>query len=333
MKFFSALVVAMASVAIAKDANKTDGTSTKSQCNQVSKLTKLVDIAGNSTKLDKVTKGNATKAADIQAKASQASTKLTELQSNATLMTACDQIFAVQDTEDACDKMQGLQKLNALIANQTALDAKTKGNTTKADAIKAKAQEKAADLTAMEANTTLTSFCAGLSDKQSCKSMAKLAKEQEFAANTTALVSSHSYQVVFGLPLSLLTQPGTEREVQRRRRQDLQVPGQADQQGGQGQRPHEQHHPHGHLQQPRNHNCLHHHRCLHFIWLHRQQEERGCQHQRSRRRTRPGPRLRLCLRRGHAVDARKFGKFGSGVRALMSEFGVGDVIRSSCLKT
>ncbi|KAG6357784.1 hypothetical protein INS49_013663 [Diaporthe citri] len=187
MKFLSALVLAMASVAIAKDGNNTDGTSTKSQCKQVSQLTKFMDIAGNSTKLDKITNGNATKAADIQAKASQASTKLTELQSNATLMTACDQIFAVQDTEDACEKMQGLQKLNALIANQTALDEKTKGNTTKADAIKAKAQEKAADLTAMEGNATLTSFCAGFNDKQSCKAMARLAKVQEFAANTTAL--------------------------------------------------------------------------------------------------------------------------------------------------
>ncbi|KAL1883277.1 hypothetical protein Daus18300_000335 [Diaporthe australafricana] len=187
MKFFATLVLAMASVAIAKDGNDTDGTSTKSQCKQVSKLTKLMDIAGNSTKLDKVTKGNATKAADIQAKASEGATKLTTLQSNATLMTACGQIFAVQDTEDACDKMQGLEKLTALVANQTELDAKTKGNTTKADAIKAKVTEKQADLTAMQSNTTLTSFCAGLNDKQSCKAMAKMAKEQAFAANTTAL--------------------------------------------------------------------------------------------------------------------------------------------------
>lgn len=198
MKFLATLVIAMASVAIAKDGNNTDGTSTKSQCKQVSKLTKLMDLAGNSTKLDKVTKGNATKAADIQAKASQASTKLTELQGNATLMTACNQIFAVNDMEDACDKMQGLEKLNALIANQTALDAATKGNTTKADAIKAKAQSKAADLTAMQSNTTLTSFCAGVNDKQSCKAMAKLAKEQEFAANTTALVSSHVHLMSLG---------------------------------------------------------------------------------------------------------------------------------------
>lgn len=189
MKFLSTLVVAMASIAVAKDNNNTDGTSTKSQCKQVSKLTKLMDIAGNSTKLDKITEGNTTKADAIKAKAQEKSADLTALQSNTTLMAACTQIFAENDMEDACDKMQGLQKLNALIANQTALDEKTKGNTTKADAIKAKAQEKAADLTAMQSNTTLTSFCAGLNDKQSCKAMAKLAKTQEFAANTTALVS------------------------------------------------------------------------------------------------------------------------------------------------
>ncbi|KAG8162861.1 hypothetical protein KVR01_007339 [Diaporthe batatas] len=187
MKFLSTLVVAMASVAIAQDNNKGDGTSTKSQCKQVAKITKLMDLASNTTKLDKVTEGNATKASEIQAKASQAATKLTELQSNTTLMAACDQIFAVQDTENACEKMQGLEKLQALVANQTALDEKTKGNTTKADAIKAKAQEKAADLTAMQGNATLTGFCAGFQDKQSCKAMAKLAKMQEFAQNTTAL--------------------------------------------------------------------------------------------------------------------------------------------------
>lgn len=319
MKFLATLVVAMASVAIAQDSgkNNTDGTSTKSQCKQVSKLTKLMDIAGNSTKLDKVTKGNATKAADIQAKASQMATKLTDLQGNATLMTACNQIFAENDMEDACDKMQGLEKLNALVANQTALDEKTKGNTTKADAIKAKAQEKAADLTAMQGNATLTSFCAGFSDKQSCKSMAKLAKEQEFAANTTALVSSPflSLRPLWGSLISLLTRPDTERQVQGRRGQDRQVPGQALQQGREGQRSHEQHHPHGHLQQPRNHHRLHHHRRLHLVWLHLRQEERGCQRQCSGRRTRPGPRLSVCLRRGHALDARKIRGLWSDVKA------------------
>lgn len=187
MKFLSTLVIAMAGVAVAKDGNST---STKSQCKQVAKLTKLMDVANNQTKLDKITDGNTTKADAIKAKAQEKMADLTTLQGNTTLMAACDQIFAVQDTEDACDKMQGLEKLQALVANQTALDEKTKGNTTKADAIKAKATEKMADLTAMQGNATLTSFCAGFQDKQSCKAMAKLAKEQEFAQNTTALVSS-----------------------------------------------------------------------------------------------------------------------------------------------
>lgn len=187
MKFLSTLVVAMASMAVAQDNNKGNNNSTKSQCKQVSKITKLMDIAGNSTKLDKITDGNTTKADQIKAKATEMAPKLTELQSNTTLMAACTQIFAVQDTEDACEKMQGIEKLQALVANQTALDEKTKGNTTKADLIKAKAQEKAADLTAMQGNATLTSFCAGLQDKQSCKAMAKLAKQQELAQNTTAL--------------------------------------------------------------------------------------------------------------------------------------------------
>lgn len=328
MKFFATLVLAMASVAVAKGANKTDGTSTKSQCNQVSKLTKLVDLAGNSTKLDKVTKGNATKAADIQAKASQASTKLTALQGNATLMTACDQIFAVNDMEDACDKMKGLEKLNALIANQTALDAATKGNTTKADAIKAKAQSKAADLTAMQSNTTLTSFCAGVNDKQSCQAMKQLSKEQEFAKNTTALVSSRSSHVSWGLPLlSLLTQLDTEREVQQQPDQDRQVPSQALQQGDQDQRSHEQLHPHGHLQEPRNHDCLHHHQWR-FHLGHRQQEERRRQRQCSGCRSRPGSRLRLRLRGRHALSARNAGI--SGVTWGLSSPSVGETCPDYC---
>jgi hypothetical protein len=211
MKFLSTIVIAMASVAVAQD-NKNMGDmnggdmakmgkmgkgnntmmgmmSTKSQCRQVEKMTKLVELAANTTKLDKVTDGNATKAQEIQAKAAQAQPKLTTLQSNATLMTACNQMFAVQAEERMCGKMMGLEKLQALVMNQTALDAKTKGNTTKADMIKSMAQAKMADLTAMQGNATLTGFCAGVKDKQDCKMMAKVAKEQMFATNTTAVVS------------------------------------------------------------------------------------------------------------------------------------------------
>lgn len=193
MKFTSAIVLTLAGFAVAKGNNKSagnsTGTSTKAQCKQVEKLTFLTDVAANTTKLDKITKGNATKAADFQAKAAAATTQLQTLQSNATLMTACDAIFAVQQMSEQCGEMASIEKAQKIVANSTALDKVTKGNTTKADAFKAKVAAKADTLTTLQANTTLTTYCAALDTKSSCKAMAKLAKEQAQATNTTALVS------------------------------------------------------------------------------------------------------------------------------------------------
>lgn len=135
MKFTSAILLALAGSAIAKGNNKaanSTGTSTKSQCKQVDRLTELTNLAANTTKLDKVTKGNATRAQEIQAKAATAATELATLQSNTTLMTACNQIFAVEDMQDACDEMSSIEEAQLIIANQTLLDKKTKNNATKA---------------------------------------------------------------------------------------------------------------------------------------------------------------------------------------------------------
>lgn len=67
-------------------ANGTHVDSVKQQCNQIQSLSALVSIASNTTKLDKITHDNATKVADIQAKAAAAQTKLTTMESNSTLM-------------------------------------------------------------------------------------------------------------------------------------------------------------------------------------------------------------------------------------------------------
>ena len=58
------------------------------------KLEKFVSVANNSTKLNEITKGNATKAAEIQAMAAKAQTKLTAMQGNATFVQACDALKA-----------------------------------------------------------------------------------------------------------------------------------------------------------------------------------------------------------------------------------------------
>lgn len=194
MKFSTVFVLGLAGLVAAKGNNKQEnanstGTSTKSQCKQVSKLTAITELAANTTKLADKLKNNATKIAEFQAKAANATTKLNTLTANATLMDSCNVIFAQEDMVQSCEKMVEIEKANEIINNATLLAKVTDNNATKADAFKAKVASKAADLSALQANTTLTDFCAGLQTKATCKSMAKLAKDQALAANTTALVS------------------------------------------------------------------------------------------------------------------------------------------------
>lgn len=69
----------------------------KDECKVMDGLQKFVNVANNQTKLDKVTKGNTTKADALKAKAATAQTKLDAMMSNSTLMTAC---AALQTSKD-----------------------------------------------------------------------------------------------------------------------------------------------------------------------------------------------------------------------------------------
>lgn len=190
MRFTSFIVVALAGLVAAKGNKHHNGTaSTKDQCKHISKLTKITDLAANTTKLAEKADNNATLIDAFKAKAAEATTQLATLTTNATLMDACTVIFAENEMEDGCEKIAKMEKANAIVANETLLAEHTDNNATKAEAFKAKVVSKAADLTALSSNTTLTSFCQAWSDKQACKSMAKLEKSQALAANTTALVS------------------------------------------------------------------------------------------------------------------------------------------------
>ncbi len=189
MKFLSVLLLAAAGTTLAKGdgKGKHKGASAKAECGEIEKITHLVDLAANATKLDEVTKGNTTKAAEIQAKASPATTKLQTLESNATLMTTCNAVFAEKAMDRACAKMASIEELIHVAANQTLLDKKSKGNATRAAEIQAKASAEAGQLATMEGNTTLTAFCSQLDTKHACKSMKHLQKEVDRAQNQTAL--------------------------------------------------------------------------------------------------------------------------------------------------
>ncbi|KAK0634650.1 hypothetical protein B0T17DRAFT_12712 [Bombardia bombarda] len=168
-----------------------NGTSAKSACRQLAHLTELTSLAANQTRLDEVTKNNATRADTIKAKAATAATQLAALQANSTLLDTCNQVFAVSAMADSCDQIKELTKLQALVANQTALDEKSKGNATRADSLKAKAAAGVTVLVELQANATLTQFCAVEQTKDDCGEMAKLQKQVDrAAANATAVDSS-----------------------------------------------------------------------------------------------------------------------------------------------
>lgn len=83
--------------------NGTRGTSEKSQCNEIERLTKLTSLMNNATALSEFeTKHNLTAAQidELTTKAANATTRLTELQANTTLTTQCAAVNAESTVMD-----------------------------------------------------------------------------------------------------------------------------------------------------------------------------------------------------------------------------------------
>lgn len=110
MQFTSVLIsLLLSSAVMAKGGNKTSKAkpvTDKSLCQSMAKLTQIVNLAANTTKLESKTKGNATKIAEIKAKAADASTKLTTMSSNATLVSTCAVVEANNQLKSDCSDMK-----------------------------------------------------------------------------------------------------------------------------------------------------------------------------------------------------------------------------------
>jgi ABC-type enterochelin transport system substrate-binding protein len=74
---------------------------TANTCDDMEELQQLVTLAANETKLADKAKNNATKISALQAKASEASVKLTSLEANATLTSACSSIKTAKEAAKA----------------------------------------------------------------------------------------------------------------------------------------------------------------------------------------------------------------------------------------
>jgi hypothetical protein len=208
MKFLSVAVLSLAGLAMAKGHEKASngtmtnhhdkagngtaggkhhGQSAMAQCREVARLTNLMELAANQTRLDKVAHNNATKEEAIKSKASAAASTLSALQANATLMATCNQVFAVDQMRESCAKMAAMEHLETLVANATRLSEVTKNNATKADALKAKASADASALASLQGNATLTQFCSVETTRETCRAMNQMQKTVAEAANSTWL--------------------------------------------------------------------------------------------------------------------------------------------------
>jgi hypothetical protein len=157
-----------------KDKNGTaHGNSVNRQCSKMARLTKLTALAANQTKLDAlVSKGklNATEVEDIKAKAANATTTLSDMQGNATLVQECQVVAAHKKVVRACLKMKTLTKLANLASNQTAMNdfiATKQLNGTKLVKFQESIGNATTKLDDMKKNTTLTDLC---SQQQKAKS-------------------------------------------------------------------------------------------------------------------------------------------------------------------
>ncbi|KAE9369217.1 hypothetical protein N431DRAFT_469147 [Stipitochalara longipes BDJ] len=190
MHFQSLVISLLLATSVAAKGNKTEPTkaiSEKGECKEMAKLNKVVELASNTTKLAEITKNNATKIAEIQAKASTASTKLTTLQSNSTLVSACAVIDAQEAEDDGCQETFTLQRFVKFAANSSAVATATKNNATKIAKIQSEASKASTKLQTLTSNSTLQAACPAVEQKDECEMMKKLQKFVDVANNQTKL--------------------------------------------------------------------------------------------------------------------------------------------------
>ncbi|KAB8303168.1 hypothetical protein EYC80_004616 [Monilinia laxa] len=165
-----------------------NGTLTEEQtCKEILGLNALVKLANNQTKLNAVTGNDATRAMAIQAKASAASTKLTELQSNSTLMTQCAAIDGEIMTNATCTQQFLLQKFVDFAANETLVSQAVNNDMTKTAEVQLKASSAASKLQELQSNATLQAACPAVFMADECKMLVALKKFADFGMNSTKL--------------------------------------------------------------------------------------------------------------------------------------------------
>ncbi|KAK8092291.1 uncharacterized protein PG998_015123 [Apiospora kogelbergensis] len=153
----------------------------KGECGKMKFAEKMLAMAGNDTALQTKFKNNQTKIDAFKAKAEGAKADLAAMQGNATLTSFC----SVQTTKHECRKMAMLQKQTDMAKNQTALEAKFKGDEAKVKAFQDKSAKWETELKAMMGNSTLMDTCKTLNQAQAQNTNNAAAKDGKKSAAQT----------------------------------------------------------------------------------------------------------------------------------------------------
>ncbi|KAJ0146681.1 hypothetical protein CTA2_875 [Colletotrichum tanaceti] len=164
-----------------------DRNSTEARCRRFLRGEKFVKLASNDTLLAQITNNNTTKMDFIKKKAAEIQPKLDQAKQNATLMTTCEQVRAVEHGNGQCRFMHRIEKLQKLVTNETALNMVTNNNATRAQKLKDWAQKGMTKLTELRSNQTVLQYCAARDTMGQCRQMKRLNKFVAFSKNETAL--------------------------------------------------------------------------------------------------------------------------------------------------
>lgn len=166
-----------------------DKNTIEGQCKKITRLARITSLAANDTQLAEKFGPDQARIDDFKAQAPEAARMLQELRANATLAQACPPIFAAQADGERCKDMQQLEETMFLAANETELRLELEDDPARLAEFREKLPARQAKLATMQANGTLTTFCAAREDRQSCRRIAKLEAMIEMSHNTTALLA------------------------------------------------------------------------------------------------------------------------------------------------
>ncbi|KAH8880913.1 hypothetical protein GQ53DRAFT_668908 [Thozetella sp. PMI_491] len=164
--------------------NSTDG-----KCHQISTFGRIVSLAQDQKIADAITNGDAKKQGLVSAVVAILNSYTDPLKADQGLVDGCQGTIATDNEVVDCIEKQSIDKLNAVISNQTALDALTKGDAGRQDQLKKIAAAFADPVNAISSNTTETDFCKSNVDTR-CIEEKVLAKYVSLASDDAAL-SAH----------------------------------------------------------------------------------------------------------------------------------------------